>query len=269
MTQTRFVLALAAAVLSTGCFQMATTVTVDGDGSGTVRQRLLFTRAAMAQLQQLAAFGGNNGKTFDPLSEDQARADADKLGPGVTFVSSTPIDDASGQGRETLYAFTDIRNLRVTQEPAAPGGLGIQAGGVDGMKQPITFGLSPLPGGNALLTITMPKPAFDSGALALAGGRASLVSPEQLELDRQMFAGARLSIAIRPGGTLVRSSSPYVAGNAITLLDVDFDQLMAGPVLDRLRSVTNADDARAALKDLPGLKVSLDPQITIEFTPAR
>lgn len=269
MKQMRLVLALAAGVLSTGCFQMATTVTVKEDGSGTIAQRLQVTRAAFAQLQQLTVMGGDNGKPLDLLSEEQARAAAAKLGSGVTYVTSTPIDDAAGLGRETLYAFTDIGQLLVDQRPPMPGEAGIQADGLDAAKRNIAFAMAKLPNGNSVLTITMPKPDFNSGPLRLAGGRQDQASSGQAAMMKQMFAGARLTIAVQPAGTLVRSSSPYVTGNQVTLVDIDFSQLIDNPALDRLRSATTAEELKTAMKDVPGVKMDLEPQLTIEFTPAK
>src|SRR5437588_7714129 len=98
-------LVLAAAVLCSGCFQFSTVLTLKADGSGTIDQRLLFTQAAVAQLRQLAALGGG-GQAFEPVSEQQARDAAPTIGPGVTYVSSTAVNNSEGIGRDTRYAFT-------------------------------------------------------------------------------------------------------------------------------------------------------------------
>jgi hypothetical protein len=243
---------------------MSSTVRVNADRTGTIVQRMVFTRAAVDQLKQLGTMGGNGTKPFDPVSEEQARAEAAKLGNGVTYVSSTPIDDETGLGRETTYAFTDIAELRINQQPQVPGAR-IQTDSLRAMSQTVAFGLDRLPNGNTLLTITMPQLDLNGRTLGLGGGGSSEPSPEQLAMARQMFAGARVNIGVEPGGALVRTSSPYVAGNRITLLDLDFDRLFDGPGLERIRGVTTADELRAALKDVPGLTINLDPQITIEF----
>src|SRR3977135_3760844 len=102
---------LAAAVLCSGCFQFSTVLTLKADGSGTIDQRLLFTQAAVAQLRQFAALGGrgaNSGQPFEAAPEQQGRDAAARLGPGVTYVSSTPINTPEGVGRDITYAFTDI-----------------------------------------------------------------------------------------------------------------------------------------------------------------
>jgi hypothetical protein len=265
MKQIRMALALAAAVASAGCFQMSTTLHVSPDGSGTIVQRMVFTRAAIEQLKQLGTMGRGGTQPFDPLSEDEARNQAEKLGPGVTYVSSTPIDDAAGQGRETIYSFKDISGLHISRQPQMPGGATVQTDSLKAVDQPVSFSMSRLPNGNSLLTISMPQPNMNGGALGFGAGGQNIPSPEQLAMAKQLFAGAKVNIGVEPAGTLVRSSTPYVSGQHVTLLDVDFDQVMNSAALERLRGVANVDDLRAAVKDVPGLVVNLDPLITIEF----
>src|SRR5207247_824369 len=124
MKSVRFALVLAGALLCSACFQFSTVLTLKADGSGTIDQRLLFTQATVAQLRQLAALGGG-GTDFDPVSEQQARDTAATMGPGVTYVSSTAINNSDGVGRDIKYAFTDITQLRIDQAPPPPGGLPI------------------------------------------------------------------------------------------------------------------------------------------------
>src|SRR5579872_1958789 len=104
------------AVVCSACFQLSTVMTVKADGTGTIQQRMLFTQAALGQLRGLAALGGGNGQGFDPMSEKQARDAAASLGTGVTYVSSTPIKNAAGEGRDITYAFTDVNQLKLSQE---------------------------------------------------------------------------------------------------------------------------------------------------------
>ena len=45
-----------------------------------------------------------------------------------------------------------------------------------------------------------------------------------------------------------------------------FDQLLANDAaFSRLQNARTIDDVRAAMKEMPGLRVNLDPEITIEF----
>ena len=268
MRYLRAFLLCTAALGSDACFQMSTIVHVKADASGTIDQRLVFSQAALSQLKQFAMLGG--GKAFDPVSEEQARGDAAKLGPGVTFVSSTAVNDGSGQGRSSVYAFTNINQLRVTQQPGAPGGVSVRAEGLDSSGPAITFTLTTQPNGHALMTIAVPQPSLPAGGMATQTGADNMPSPDQISMLKDMFAGARVSIVVEPVGALVRTSSAFVEGPRVTLLDVDLDQLLKDPtLLSRVRAAKTADDMKAILKDAPGLKINVEREITIEFTPAK
>lgn len=241
---------------------MTTVVHVKGDASGTIDQRLVFRPAALAQMKQLATLGGSAGEPFDPISEEQARADAAKLGPGASYVSSTAIDDETGKGRATVYAFADVNQLRLSQQPAAPGGMKGRAQGVDTEGQAITFGLTRQPNGNALLTIAVPQPQMPGGGAA--------PPPDQLAMMKQLFSGARVTIAVEPAGTLVRTNSAFVDGQRVTLLDVDVDAALQDETfLPRVHAARTVEELKAVLKGAPGVKINFDREITIEFTPAR
>src|SRR4029077_5725699 len=72
MRTVRVTLLLAAALVSNACFQMTTVLKVNGDGSGTIVHRMVYTTAALAQLRQFAAIAGGRGggASADPLSEE-------------------------------------------------------------------------------------------------------------------------------------------------------------------------------------------------------
>jgi hypothetical protein len=89
-------------------------------------------------------------------------------------------------------------------------------------------------------------------------------------MAKQMLGGMRLAIAVEPEGTLVKTNSPFVDGRKVTLLDLSFDQLMGNEAaFARLQTARTPEDLRAVMKEVPGLKMTLDPQVTIEFTPGR
>jgi hypothetical protein len=268
MRYVRAFLLVAAAAGCGGCFQMGTVVHVKGDASGTIDQRLVFSQAALAQLKQFAMLGG--GKTFDPVSEEQARADAAKLGPGVTLASSSVVSDDAGQGRASVYRFADINQLRVNQQPGAPGGVSVKAEGMDTLGPAITFALTHLANGNALMTIAVPQPKLISAGMTQGTVAGNAPSAEQISMLKDIFSGARVTIAVEPIGTLVKTSSAFVDGPRVTLLDINLDQLLKDEtLLPRMQAAKTADDMKAILKDAPGLKINLDREITIEFTPAK
>jgi hypothetical protein len=251
---------LLAAVASSGCFQMTTVMKLKGDGSGTIEHRMLFTRQALAQLKQFAALGGGR-QSIDPTSEQQAQEMAASLGPGVSYVSSQPVSTPAGEGRDAVYAFGDVNQLRVSTQPAAPGGAAIQAGGLSTIGDTLTFSLTHEPNGNAVLHVNVPESS-------LVNALSSNAAPQQMTMIKSLLAGAHLSLGVEPEGTLVRSNSPYVDGARVTLLDVDLDQVLKDETLpERLQGAKSPEELKAALKDVPGLKLTLEKELTIEFTP--
>jgi hypothetical protein len=255
-------LLLLLAVTSIGCFQMTTVMKINADGSGTVEHRMLFTTQALAQLRQFSALGG--GRAIDPTSEQQAREMAAALGPTVTYVSSTPVTTPTGGGRDAVYAFSDVSQLRVATQPAAPGGISIKAAGVNSTAETLTFSMTHDANGAAVLHVNVPENALVD---AIASNAATL--PQQLPVFKSMLAGAHVTLLVEPAGSIVRASTPYVDGPRVTLLEVDLDELLKDPdaLLARVQAAKTPDEVKAALKDVPGLKMTIEKEITIEFTP--
>ena len=263
----RTALLLLGALMTSACFQMTTVLKVNGDGSGTINHQMVYTKAALAQLKQFAAFGGRGGSgSADPLSEQQAKDMTASIGPGVTYLSSELVTTPLGQGRDAIYAFTDVGTLRISTQPAAPGGLAIKTQGFNtqpAASESITFTMTHEAGGNAVLHIHVPEPNYlDFFGKPDAAGQIGMV--------KTMLAGARVLLAAEPAGTLVRTSSPFVSGQRVTLLDIDLDEVLKDEtLLPRIQAVAATPaEAKAVLLHAKGLKINLDPEITIEFTPA-
>ena len=261
----------AACLAFAGCFQSSTLLKINGDGSGTIEETMLMTEAALAQFKQMAgAFGkGDATKDVNPFSEEQAKDAVSKMGEGVTFVSSTPIKTSAGEGRKIIYAFKDINRVQVNQQPTPPGGA--SGPGMDASTpEDVHFALTHLPNGNALLTITFPKPKEPSPTEAEKPDAGDMPEAAQMAMMQQFMAGMKLALAVQPGGRLVRTNSRYVQGNTVTLLEIDFDQLLKDPdALKKLQGLKSLEASKRVLNDVPGIKVNLDPQVTIEFTPGR
>jgi hypothetical protein len=259
----RLAVAVLAASSSAACFQMTTVLKINADGTGTIDHRMVYSTQALAQLRQFAAFGGGRGASLDPISEDQFRNMAASIGPGVTYVSSTAVTSPTGQGRDAIYAFTDVTALRISTQPAAPGGVSLSAGGLSTTSESITFSLTHEASGNAVLHIHVPEPNF----LDALGSPAA---QNQIAMIKNMLAGARVLLMAEPAGTLVKTSSPFVEGGRVTLLDVDLDEVLKDEtLLPRLQAAKTQEEAKAIVQNATGLKINLDRDITIEFTPAK
>jgi hypothetical protein len=257
-----------AALALSACFQSTTILRVNADGSGTIEQTTVVTQAGMKNLRQVWAMGKDDGtKPPDVFSPAQSRKFAEAMGPGVTLVSSTPIKNADGEGSRAIFAFRDISQLPA-RRTANDDSDALDPAGVSVPQ--IHFAMTHEANGHALLRITLPpsqKPAMTATAPDGSGGRPQTrMPPEQLAMVKQIFAGMRVAVAIEPAGQLVKTTCPFVDGNRVTLVDVAFDQLLANDTaFVRLQAAHTVEEVRAAMKDVPGLKVNLDPEITIEF----
>ena len=150
-----------------------------------------------------------------------------------------------------------------SSKPATPPGLPINNPALKGDAESVTFSITQNPNGNAVLHIHVPEPNF-LDALG-AKGAAS-----QIPMIKTLLGGARVLLAVEPEGTLVRTTSPFVDGGRVTLLEVDLDEVLKDETLiARLKAATTQDEAKAAVRAAAGVKINLDREITVEFTPAK
>ena len=271
MTLRRIAAAIVCAVtpLLAACFQSSTLVKLNPDGSGTIEQTTTMTAQALEQLQSFASMGDKDKKAQkpdDPFSVEDARKAADKMGPGVTFVSAQKIDTADRKGLKAVYAFTDIRKLSVS-EMNAPGGADMGPKS----QQPVTMTFTQLPNGHAVLTLKndtdvakkLSMPGQDDAGKSPLGG---MDNAQAAEMMKAMLAGMKVDFAVQVGH-VVKTNIPYVAGGTVTVLSMDFDQILANPAgFEKLQKAKTLAETKAALQGVKGIKFSLDPELTIEFT---
>jgi hypothetical protein len=275
---------------TTGCINSAALIKVKADGSGTVEQTLLMNVQALETMAKTmgAAMGAKEGEmkagekpSFkDIFKEAELKKMAEDLGGGVRLVSVTPLSQNGLEGARLLFAFDDINKIGI--DPANMGGGGM------GEKRDYAFALTRLPSGVTRLVVNAP-PGKDKEEDEDEEGeedeededveneededeedaaKPEDVSPEMQAMVKQMFAGMRFALDVEVEGTIVSSSSDFVSGRRVTILEVDFDQLLqqeaALKQLPKLGPNVNPAEAMAALKGIKGLKMS-PPPITIEF----
>jgi hypothetical protein len=65
-------------------------------------------------------------------------------------------------------------------------------------------------------------------------------------------------------------TAPFVDGNRVTVREVDVNRALGNQsLISRLRAGRTVDDYWSAIRGVPGLEVTLEPEITIEFEPER
>jgi len=270
------VLTVAAAVTS-GCITSLTNIKVRPDGSGTIEQTLSMTAEAAKQVAALASGFGDPADKKKPAAADEGLPDffseqsmkeaAGKLGEGVVFVSSKPIKTADRVGRVATYQFADITKIRIDQKPQTGD---TPDSGASGGKEDVLFRFARLPKGTSQLTVVFPEPDFgkkdDDKDADEDKEKKKAPDPEQLAMMKKIFEGLKVGIDVTVFGAIVKTNSPYVQGSTVTLLEMDFSELVANDaMLAQIGEPKSLEEAKAILKNVKGFKVNLDREVAIEF----
>lgn len=263
----------------TGCISSSTLIRLNADGSGTIEQTILLGTAFAEQIKQMmaemaAAFGGEGqeAEAQELFPEAEFRDGAAELGEGVRFVSHQSVKTPEAEGVRVVYAFDDVTKLHISQKPSSPSGPGQPA--AEGEREDLRFRFERA-GDRSILTVLSPEPqaALDAGSAepkSTPSEAEAEIDPEELAQMQEILQDLRIDIAVEVAGKLIRTTSPYVDGSRVTLLEMDFKALLEKP--EKLKALATSgaqepslEEAKRLLRDIPGIKVILDPEITIEF----
>ena len=271
MKTLRALLVLLPALLLGGCIDVDKVVKLNPDGSGTITERVIMGKAVIEQMKSMAAAFGGKGddatKGFNLADEKKAREQATKLGEGVTFVSVKKITNDKGEGAETVYAFKDINKVKIDQNPSSemPSG---PAGGPGPEKQkeePITFKFTK--GSPATLVATMPTPDLSKAKKEKEAAGAGM-EEMAAQMMQQMFKDMRMKMSVQVAGTITESNATYKTASEVTLMEMDFNKLLANP--EKFKALTKAqpdtvEEMKKLLQGVDGVKVETAPVVTIKF----
>lgn len=272
MRLTRLWMAVGIAALGWGCISTNTVIRVKPDGSGLVTETVTIATEAVANAIALSGQPENKHQPFSdvglgPLTDPAlAQARALTMGEGVTFVSADPIETATTRGLTVVYAFRDVAKLQVSQRPDSR--LGLPA---TRPPQQVRFAFERSPKGTSVLTVRMRDPqATPPAKSSPPRSPKPEIGPATLAMAQQIFRGMRLRLAVEVEGKIESTSSLLVEGSTVTLLDIDFGVLAEdGAKLNQLRAAPSGgslENVQQALKNAPGVKISLEPEVRIEFS---
>jgi hypothetical protein len=274
-----FTLALCVAISFSACLQEEKVIKLNADGSGTVEDTMVMSKEVIAQLKQMTAgFGallqgkGNadaaSPSPFQVMDEKKLREAANTMGDGVTFVSAKPLTTAFGEGFTAAYAFADINKLKIDENPGA------NIPGADNpamklanksKKEPVKFDFTK--GAPASLTVKLPQPKTidlpkDRPPKPPGGEEMAMV------MMQQMFKDMKVSLAIEVAGRIVDTNAEYKDGSRVTLMELDFNKVLANP--EKFKALSAAqpksiEEAKALIKGTDGIKAETQPEVTIKF----
>jgi hypothetical protein len=259
---------LVLALTSTACLRSTTVVTIKPDGSGTIVQENGLSPQAMAMVKGMAASqGAQTAGTPDLFNEAQARKTAESM--GVRFVSGEPIKTAQVEGYRANFAFDDVRKIQMKMSEDPTGGALGATGASASPPFAFTFEQN---AASSLLTITLPQDKLPGGGpLGAMGGKLPGGDPagadaaqtaQMLSMMKGMMQGLFVDVSLNVDGRIVKTNAPHVEGKRLTLLQLDFDKLLADEAA--FQKLTSASDLKS-LGGIAGLKVVTEPKLTIEF----
>jgi hypothetical protein len=271
-------LAVCCAFLSAGCFSSDSVIVVQPDGTGTVTNTILLKAATMELIknfQPMAEAGKDKTdgsaapSASDMFNEAKMREAAAGMGEGVTFQAMEPLKKNGWEGVKVSYAFKDISKLKFNMRSESPVPMSGQT------PELMTFRFAPAAAaGPAKLTIVMPFEKALKERARLDGSTPkpddSAMSKALMEQFKTMLDGLRASVALEVGGPIVKTNADHVSGSKVTLLAIDFNQLMAsGADLEMFSTITDGRmplaEAREKLKTTKGLSMQLQPEVSVEF----
>jgi hypothetical protein len=257
-----------------GCFDSAILIKVNKDGSGTVEETVVLSKAFT---ELMASFGSGAGgeeqqdQEQNLVDEEKLRAKAAGMGPGVELVRAEPVVTDSGSGFKAVYRFKDINTLRVNQNPSdnVPGP---PSGGEEpeGTEELLQFRFSK--GGTATLEIVYPQQfeekGADEGAEEMEEGPDMSADPEMMAMMKELYKDMRMKLAVEVAGTIVDTNATYRDGSRVTLMDVDFGKLMEeGDTFDQLMRAKpeTVEEMKRLLEGVESIKVETAQNIRIRF----
>lgn len=295
------IMAILLAVILGGCVQDSMVVRVKADGTGTINETVLLSNDMLElmesfasemtgpekqegkQTDQVKAADKENDaaaakKTRDDMIENMAKDAQNKavlFGPAVTFVSVKPVKTHAAGGYSAVYAFQDINQVKINQNPSDKVDVKKpQESGASKKEEFLQFKFTK--GSPSRLVVIFPErkePAVDrSGAMNKKKTPEDMPSKEpddqSLEMMKNLFENMKLSIALQIDGNLVKTDATYREGTKVTLLEMDFGKIVSNPTLLKQMNAAKPqtiEETKALLKGIEGLKIELKNPVTIEF----
>ncbi|MBI4429754.1 MAG: hypothetical protein HY562_11625 [Ignavibacteriales bacterium] len=262
----RFFVVSLVALLVAGCLEVTTTVKVKPDGSGTIEETVIMGKAMIDQIktiQEQFQDPNQKPKPFSVMDKDELNKRALQMGPGVQLVSTSKVAKAWGEGYKAVYSFRDINTLKVQQDPGKKAPSMGQEMEAEKKEEVMTFRMTR--GKPATLEIMMTQGDWDRDTTEQETEEADSATEAMM---MEMLKGLRFTSSVEVQGAITETNASFRDGSRITLVDVDFEKLVADK--EKFKQVSKAqpktlEEAKMFFKDVPGLKFETNHTVTVKF----
>lgn len=210
-------MALAGAMLAlvglSGCLEMESVIALKKDGSGTMTETVSIG-AQMAGMMQMGGGGEGAEDPFADFGEDAAKEKAKTYGEGVEFVSTKKEEKDGGLTFTTVYKFADINT--VVYEPGQ-----MMNNSEEEEEETEEEPVKMFSYKDGVLTIEVPDPSQEDFAMG-----DEEMGEEEMAMMAPMMAGMKVTAKLVVEGGIAETNATFRDGDAITLMAMNFDELL-------------------------------------------
>jgi hypothetical protein len=263
--------ALSLALLSTGCIEISTLVTVNKDGSGTLEETVMLSSEIIEMITELQkSFAEDTAETepFQFYNEEDLKTQTANFGEEVRYISSQKINRDEKEGYVVMYEFRDLNKLKINQNPNSRVKLESFEDEPEVEEEFLTFGF--MQGDPAEVRVQMPVEnniKADTGSAVVEDTTISDTTALNEQLAK-IFKDLKISMAIKVDGKITDTNADYVDGSEITLLQIDFNELLSNAEKFRKFRTTNPqtfEEVKEILKGIPGIKIDTKESVFVRF----
>jgi hypothetical protein len=256
-------------LLFAGCLQVETTLKVNKDGSGTINEKVLFSKTFVNMMKDFAQAFQDSASTegFSMFSEEEIIADAQNYGKNVDYVNHELINTDNWEGYLATYSFDDVTKIRISPDPDSKVDLGDEV--ADNVDEEEYYLFKFIKGDTPQLIIDRPDIELNTESDENNDSEVSEQNDEEGEEEFvQMMEGMKIDIAVEVEGEIINTNATYVQGSRVTLFQMDFSEMMKnkeGFNEFKKNEPKNIEEMKKYLEKLPGIKIEVEKPVTIEF----
>lgn len=255
-----------------GCIEVNIKVNLNKDGSGTVNEKVFFSKQLVEMLSSFESMDDSTSdKKFEIYKEQKLKENALKMGKGVKFISSKKISENGKQGYLAQYSFDDIRNLKLKEDPGDKVPSNTSEERSEKTGEDIIFDFSK--GNTATLIIKFPNEIKSNGnnkanpemEINNDTTNSDLFNMDQL---KAIFKDFKVKYEININGNITETNAEYRNGNSIVLFEMDFSKLLENHEelkIFKSKKPRTFQETKELLKNLPGFKVDTNDELVIKF----
>lgn len=258
-------------VLFAGCLQVETTLKVNKDGSGTINEKVLFSKTFVNMIKEFTqSFDDSASADSEELlffKDDEIKADAKDYGENVKYVSHELISDNNWEGYKAVYSFDDISKVKIKPDPDSKVEIGTAS--TEETTEEEYYFFKFVKGSTPELIIN--RPDMESSTEIEDEGETETTEQTNDEMGEEfleLMKGMKVSVDVLVDGQIVNTNATYVQGSKVTLFEMDLSEMMKNKEAFKEfkdKEPKNIDELKVFLEKFQGMKIETEKPVSVKF----